>query len=135
MSLGRFQLGQSVPLSLSVVNSGGSPVWPDAAPTATITDSGSHVIAEFKMAMTGASYVFSADEFLGLDYTLGTYSLSYQWFVGGSSVSASDSFDVAPGGDAGGRVISMYAYSRPEASYVVGQLSSGNIVQGRNPRL
>jgi hypothetical protein len=48
---------------------------------------------------------------------------------------ASDTFDLIAGGDEGGAVVSMFAIDRPEARYVVGQLASGKLVQGRNPRL
>lgn len=136
MNLGRFQSGQSVTIAVSTLGSTSLPVMPDAAPVATIKDSVGDVILLRKLALERfGSNVFSLDVFLGVRYPLGTYTVEYQWVVGGFTGTGSDTFDVIHGGDVGGRIISMYAYDRPEARYVVAQLTSGNFVQGRNPRL
>lgn len=135
MNLGRFQPGQVVKISVATVDGSGTPATPDAAPVATIRNGSNAVIWTGKLAMDGSTKVFSLAVFVGIPYPLGTYTVTYQWAVGGFNGTGSDTFDVIHGGDVGGRVISMYAYDRPEARYVVAQLTSGNIVQGRNPRL
>jgi hypothetical protein len=135
MNLGRFQPGQVVNISIQTVDSFDLPATPDAAPVAKIRDSLNAVVFSGKMAMDGSTKVFSLSVFVGISYPLGTYTVSYQWVVGGFHGTGSDTFDVIHGGDVGGRIISMYAYDRPEARYVVAQLTSGNVVQGRNPRL
>ncbi len=135
MDLGRFQPGPSVTIGLSTVNAAQSPAMPDAAPIATIVNASSVTIWTGKIALTPTPFLFSLPIFLGIAYPVGTYQVSYSWDVLGVPVTASDQFEVIAGGDIGGRVISMYAYVRPEATYVVGQLTSGTIVQGRNPRL
>lgn len=135
MDLGRFQPGQNVLIGVSTVDGSDNPAWPDVAPIATITDSNNDTIWTGKLALDGGAFHFSLSVFVGIAYSVGTYSVSYQWTVDGAVVTAQDRFDVVAGGDIGGAVISMYAYVRPESTYVVAQLSSGNLVQGRNPRL
>ena len=136
MDLGRFQPGQIVGIGVSTVDAADAPAWPDAAPVATITDGDNNVVWTGKIALDpNRAYRFSLSVFLGVPYSLGTYQVGYAWSIGAFSGTASDTFEVIHGGDVGGRIIAMYAYDRPEARYVVAQLTSGNIVQGRNPRL
>ncbi|SIO38004.1 hypothetical protein SAMN05444166_4234 [Singulisphaera sp. GP187] len=135
MNLGRYQQGQTVTIGLAVVDANGDPASPITAPTAVITDADDSVVASLKLAMNGNSTAFALGVFLGINYSLGTYTVTYSYQSGAFSGSASDTFTVIPGGDPGGRVISLYAYDRPEARYVVAQLTSGLILQGRNPRL
>ena len=136
MNLGRFQPGQILPIGVTTVDGTGTPTWPDTAPVATVKDAGNNVIWTGKVALDpDTPYRFSSALFLGIPYSLGTYSVGYEWSVGVYNGTATDTFDVISGGDVGGRIIAMYAYDRPEARYVVAQLTSGNIVQGRNPRL
>lgn len=135
MDLGRFQPGQVVTIGVATVDGSDNPVAPLAAPVATVTNSSSDVVFSGKIAMNLDTMHFALPIFLGILYPLGTYTVSYTWSAVGFSGSASDTFEVIGGGDIGGRVISIYAYVQPQAQYVIAQLSSGNIVQGRNPRL
>lgn len=127
-SLGRFQLGDVVLLEVLPQ----SP--PDAAPVATVTDSLSNTILVAKMALNGTPASFALQLFLGSQFKVGTFSVTYSYIVNGGSGVTEDSFDVVAGGDPGGPVIAMTAYDRPEAQYVVVQLKSGYLMQGRNPR-
>jgi len=135
MNLGRFQLGQFVTLGLSTVNTVGVPTAPDAAPMATITTPGVVAGAPFKLAMNGGPLAFALSIQLGLAYGLGTFSVTYTYSVNGAALTGGDTFTVIAGGDPGGGIIAMAYYERPEAGYVVTQLTSGRIVQGRNPSL
>lgn len=134
MNLGRFQQGQIVKLNVSPFDNVGVSTVPDSAPLATIRDQYSNAMAFLKMPMNRSVVGFSIPVFLGVGFPLGTYTVTYSWSIGDYQGSASDSFDVISGGDIGGGVIAMYGYDRPEARYVVAQLSSGNLVQGRNPK-
>lgn len=127
-SLGRYQLGDIVSTELIIG------VSPDAAPTLTVTDHSDAAIVTAKMAMNGGSTSFALPLFLGSLFSIGTFSVTYSYAVGGSPGMASDSFDVVAGGDPGGRVIAMTAYERPGAQYLVVQMASGYLMQGRNPR-
>lgn len=135
MDLGRFQPGQDVRIGVATVDVDGNPAWPVLAPVSTVKDADNNTIFSGKIPMSGLAYIFSRQLFLGLLYPVGIYQVNYAWTVGSFNGTASDTFEVISGGDVGGGIIAMYAYVRPEATYVVAQLSSGNIVQGRNPRL
>lgn len=132
--LGRFQLGQSVPLAVATVDGQGAPASPDAAPTAAITGPSGDPVATVELAMAGDDRHFALPFFLGLSLPLGTYGVAYSYLILGAAMAASATFTVIPGGDTGGAIISMFAFDRPEARYVVAQLESGRLVQGRNPR-
>lgn len=127
-SLGRFQLGDVVVLEVL------PGFVPDAAPVMTVKDGSDATIVTAKMAMNGGPTAFSLPLFLGSLFAVGTFSVTYSYAVAGVTGSASDSFDVVAGGDPGGRVIAMTAYDRAEAQYVVVQMASGYLMQGRNPR-
>lgn len=133
MDLGRYLLGQSVRVGIDTVDADGNPAAPDSAPTATI--SGPVSLGPMKLAMDGGSTSFSLSLFLGGGLALGTYTVTYAYSVNGFNGSGTDTFDLIQGGDIGGRILSMTSYARPEAQYVVCQLASGRLVQGRNPRL
>ena len=126
--LGRFQQGQNVTIGVSTTAA------PDAAPIATIKDSSGDTIWSGGIALVAAN-TFSLSIFIGVVFSLGTFTVTYSWAIKGVAGTATDTFDVIGGGDPGGKVVSMYSYVRPDATYVVAQLSSGNTVQGRNPRL
>lgn len=133
--LGRFQLGQSVPLLVQPVDDGGFHYPPDAAPVATIVGPGGDTIDSVKLPMVSDDLNFGRRYFLGFGLALGTYQVAYSYVVAGVESTSQGSFDLIGGGDPGGRVISMFAYERPEGRYVVAQLSGGLIAQGKNPTL
>lgn len=139
MNLGRFQRGEKIPLAVQVVDGSANPVEPDAAPLATITDPSNATLASVRLPLAGSGMgQFGMAYFLGILFSsLGTYQVtySYDYAEGTGQGTASDTFEVIAGGDEGGAVVSMFHIDRPEARYVVGQLASGRLVQGRNPRL
>lgn len=135
MNLGRIQVGQVVTLGLSTFDPSGAPTAPESAPVATITNPNGTKRPPFKLAMNGGPLAFALPILLGLDFSLGIYGVSYTYTANGFVRSGWDAFTVIAGGDPGGAIISMASYERPEAQYVVVQLTSGRIVQGRNPKL
>lgn len=136
MDLGRFQPGDIIELKFDTVDGDSNRAAPDVSPTIQIVDADSNAIMPTNKAGLIGSYThFGLDLFVSALYPLGTYTVTYSWTVSGTGFTATDTFTVIGGGDIGGSIIAMRAYVRPEASYVVAQLNSGNIVQGRNPRL
>ena len=127
--LGRFQPGQNVPISVTTT------APPDRPPIAVVRDPNGNVVATIALAMRGGNLVFGCDFFLGSAAILGTYTIGYSYVVAGTPGTATGSFDVIIGGDLGGAVIALYAYARPEAQYVVAQLSSGMLAMGKNPSI
>lgn len=70
---------------------------------------------------------------LGAGFALGSYTVSFNYTVQGYQGLLLATFEVVGGGDLGGPVISLYSVDRPEARYIVAQLGTGRLVQGRNP--
>ncbi|MBX6312831.1 MAG: hypothetical protein IRY99_07945 [Isosphaeraceae bacterium] len=135
--LGRYQRGQAVTLGVRVLGPDRLPAMPDSAPTARVYGDGG-LVATYRLPIIdkgGQVGMFQRPVAIGLEYERGRYRVVYQYAVGAHAGMVIDTFEVIPGGDSGGAVISMYAYDRPEARYVVAQLSDGKLVQGRNPRL
>lgn len=136
--IGSYRAGQTVPIGVRTMAYQSRPSMPDRAPTATIFDDAGDPVGTFKIPILsggGVTGVFSLPLYLGNAFTEGRYRVVYQWSVGGYTGMRLDTFDVGPGGDPGGSVISLFAYDRPEARYVVAQLAGGLLVQGRNPRI
>lgn len=139
MDLGRYQHGQWIVLRVVVLDNLGRPVVPASSPVALLTGaSGPSVsVPMWSVPEAVSTYpsgtAFQALLFLNSSFNLGIYGVEY--LISGDSIAEPDVFTVVGGGDSGGRVVSMYAYDRPEATYVIAQLDSGLIVQGKNPRL
>ncbi len=129
VDLGRYRRGDTVTIGCV------TPGVPDAAPIAVILDVGMNPVMACPIPATDSTHMtFALPVFIGAQFNVGSYSVSYQFTVGGQSgLTTGDSFLVIPGGDSGGDVISLYSFNRPEGNYVVAQLSSGRLAQGRNP--
>jgi hypothetical protein len=121
----------------TVVTLGISPGKADRLPVASVVGPGSVPLGTYPMPMLSGTSAPSYQLSLRLPggIALGTYQVTFSYSVGGVSGSASEQFDVIPGGDSGGEVISLYSHDRPEARYVLAQIGAGKLVQGRNPHL
>lgn len=135
--LGRFSLGQTVPLYLQCRNSSKAPTVPDLPPQYKVFAAGSTVPVEAHLMPIEDRYVFTAlfrsTQFLGRLYAVGMYQVVYNYSISGSPVAEADCFEIVGGGGNLGAVISTYFYQRPEANYVIQGLESGEILKGRNP--
>jgi hypothetical protein len=134
--LGNYQLGQTVPLTLVVRDSLGRSALPDVIPTVAIYDANYDAVFAanpYPSDPQGSPSVFAYPLKLGSAYVLGKFFVVFRYSVGGVSNLTLQTFTVVGGGDAGGNMISLYSLDRPEARYVLGQLSGGSLVQGRKP--
>jgi hypothetical protein len=137
-SLGRFRRGDSVPYSFTL------PALPDAPPVLTVTADAA-TVDSFPLPILDqedeiyasrlVSNTFGRYRMVGEDYPLGTLRVKADYSVSGVPASQDVTLDVVDGGDSGGSVISLLGHGRPDATYIVAQLSSGVLVQGRNPHL
>ncbi len=135
---GRHQLGVEVPLGVLCVDANGVAVAPTDAPWMEVYASTEDVIVAKRIPPLERGVVtglFQYGLFLSSLFTEGTYTVKYNWISGGVSYAELDTFEVMPGGNAGGAVISLYFYERPGARFLVQQLDSGRLVRGRNPRV
>jgi hypothetical protein len=135
--LGRYQLGQVVPLMIRTTGYQGRIVTPFDYPIATIFDSSANVVATVKLpAMDRGNSVFALPLFLSLKFSVGRFRVITTYASNGAYTGAFlDYFEIIPGGDPNGPLISLFAYDRPEASYVLAQMGSGKLAQGANPQI
>jgi hypothetical protein len=138
MYYGRFQLGQSVPLAIRTDDANGTPTTPDDVPSARIyKDDGTLVKVQRipTLDKSGVTGLFLLPLFLSSTFAVGGYRVVYSYTISGSPQVKDDYFEIGAGGNAGGAVIGMFWYDRPQAKFLIQQLDSGKLVQGRNPRL
>lgn len=138
MYYGRFQLGQSVPLAIRTDDANGVPTMPDDVPVARIYKNDDTLVASQRIPVfdkSGTNGLFLLPFFLGPAFSVGRYRVLYSYTLSGTPQVKDDYFEIVAGGDPGGAVISAYWYDRPHAKFLIQQLDSGKLVQGRNPRL
>lgn len=134
--LGRYQVGQEVPVGVLCRTSLRVPTVPDAAPWVKILDSQGSVIETHELPIVdryNQTGWFQKLVRLGSSFGLGSYTVEITYTLSGAPHILISTFEVVAGGDLGGPVIAIYAIDRPEARYVVAQLGTGRLVQGRNP--
>lgn len=136
MYLGRYQLGQSVPLRVLCRSSSQPPVDPANAPQYRVVSS-SGVVATGQMPLLDpdqTGQLFQYLLFLNSTYSTGYYSVSYVYDAGNfEEVDLGDTFEVIPNGNVAGAVNSLAWYERPEAKFLIGRTDSGILYSGRNP--
>jgi hypothetical protein len=135
--LGRYRLGQTVPLLLWVRDSDDSAAEADSPPVARVFEADGTLAGSFTLPALdryGVDGLYGLPMRLGFGLDPGHFIVTYASLVGGRAFIAKAVFEIVRGGDASGAVISMFASDRPEASYVLAQVTSGRILQGRNPR-
>jgi hypothetical protein len=133
--IGRFQLGGTVPLFLITTDANKTPQVPTFPPTVKIWKPSGLLQVAFvptieTYTQTG---VFLGRVFLGAQFAVGLYRVSYYYQIGLFQGVQVDNFEIMAGGNADGNVMSMYYYACAQANFVVQGLDSGKIVQGRNP--
>lgn len=134
---GRYQLGQHLPLLVLCRNGNDTPTVPSDVPRATIWSPGNtRILAKDVPVLDrfGQTGLFGGVVFLNNDYsTHGTYTIEYRYLAGGHYGIDTDQFEIMAGGHKDGSVIAMHYFDRPHAKFIVQQLDSGRLVQGRNP--
>ena len=139
MNLGRYQLGDWLPLTLVTHNAAGTRTLPDAAPTAKIVDASGTTIDTINMPIS-KSKAFTISEFeyllrLDSDYSAGVYMVFFRWATGSGAFSGGQSkqFEILAGGDSDGNVMGMAWMPKPQSADIVYQLDGGALLAGRNP--
>lgn len=135
MFIGRFQLGDTIPLFVVTTDASDTPQVPEFPPTVKIWSKNKLVKAKFvptweTFTQTG---IFLGRAFLDPKYAIGLYRVTYYYQIGTFQGIKVGNFEVMPGGNTDGNVMSMYYYHCAQANFVVQGLDSGKIVQGRNP--
>lgn len=136
--IGRYKLGDWLPLQLQTVNGSRVATTPDDVPTVKLFNSSGTMVYSQKLPVI-ERYVqtgrFYALVLLGRAFSTDTYTAVYYWTTGSGAYNGleADNFDIVDGGHYDGNVIGMYFFDRPQAKYIVYQTDSGVLIQGRNP--
>jgi hypothetical protein len=135
--LGRYQVGQDVPLQVQCVDNNGDAAEPAVAPVARLYRDGAFVRAVEVPAETDPDVTgrFRGRYTLGDGDAPGHYGIVYLYGTLGLQRGDCDQFEVVAGGDPSGPVLSAYSLQRPEGDYVLAHLSAGRLASGQTPYL
>lgn len=140
MFIGRFQLGDFLPLSVQCMTSSGE-VAPTAAPNYTIYNSSDTIVTgadDVKLPPLDKSILtgwFAGEHQLGSNFSNGIYTVRIEWASGGSNYAKVFGFQIVPGGNSTGAYIGMEFFTPPHANYVVGMSDAGTVEGRKNPRV
>jgi hypothetical protein len=135
MFFGRHQLGDEIMIQVVCLDASDVPVMPTSAPSmdvwlgSTLVYSGLLMFPTERAIVTG---LFMRPLRLA-NISLGTYSCVIRWQTGSFDGVALASFQVVAGGDSDGNCIAMTHFTTPTGKFLVRQLDSGKIRQGKNP--
>lgn len=141
MYLGRYQLGEDMPLPLTTVDASNLPTAPDNAPVAQIFNSSGTQVMSGRMPVmdrygtSTACTFFMLPVYLSGDYSAGLYSYVLTWNIAAAPFVETGTFEVVAGGDSNGTVIAMTFFHKPQADFVVYQTDAGKLRRGRGPKL
>lgn len=136
--LGRYQQGHTVSLTLSCVDSQGTPTLPLSAPRCMISKVGGSTIASFQVPILDPAKVtglFHENFTLDGNFSSGQYVVTWEANVSGMLMHSIETFEVVSGGDPFSYVLSMEAWQRPEVQNILMQTNSGRYRYGQNPSL
>lgn len=138
--LGRFQLGDWVPITFPTVNNTRTPSWPTATPTIKTFDASdvTTVVETLRppaFDMQRQTGLFRHWLRLSSTYAANkTYLAVATWTISGTDYADMFQWIVLPGGDADGAVIGAKFVSRPEANVVAYCVDGGKLKTSNNPR-
>src|SRR5437016_2893722 len=135
---GRYQLGQYVALFCQCRDSNRTPTVPTAPPLAVIWGSTGAKLKSLEMPVLDryvpVAGLFSMQVRLGPEFATGIHRVVYEYLAGTYHGLDEDTFEIVAGGNPDGNVIAMYYLDRPGDKFIVQELDSGRLVQGRNPK-
>lgn len=141
MYLGRFKLGDFLPIPAWCVNSSREEVSPTVAASYTIYDVADSIITgandakmipHDKATRTGWFY---AEHRLGSAFAVGRHNILVEWASGGSNFGEVHCFEIVAGGHTSGGYIGLEHVQSPQAKYVVGLLDSGSVEIRKGPSI
>ena len=140
MFLGRYQLGEVVPIAVLCRNRAQAKVRPDAAPLVCIYRLGSSATLACALYASITDRAAAVSLFrlaLWLDATrfplAGHYLAVITYTSEGADQAEERHFEIVANGDELGVVTGLHAWDRPEADYLLMMTEGGSLRQGRNP--
>jgi hypothetical protein len=139
--LGRFQLGDWVPIVFRTTDSSGVLTAPtttsDHAPIGAVYLGSTTKVEKFKLniidpVVSPATFTYRIR--LSSSYSVGRYSIAILFTTGSGAYTGRKlfSFEVVGGGNTNGAITSGHSFERPEAYHYVHAVDSGQILEGRN---
>ena len=139
IDLGRYRLGEWVPIAFSGTSAAATPTLPDSQPTITIWDASdvSSSVATISPPIRDRykiTALFTHWIRLSSTYSTGkTYIADCSAVVGGVTFRTQIQWETIAGGSTDGNVIGAVFVDRPEARQIVYQLDGGKLQARRNP--
>lgn len=136
MYLGRYTLGQWVPLVAVTTNGAMTPSWPASVAVFSVYDGAgarvySGLMPPLDLARLPGSFSYLMR--LGDTFALGHYVATITFALAGTTYSVENRFQVVAGGNPAGALVSLHSYQRPQADFVLGRLDSDQRLIARNP--
>lgn len=135
--LGRYRLGEIVPIILQTLDDSLTPTNPTNAPVAVVYDSSDSAVRSVKLPIMDQADVTGLFHYpLSLDnvFSAGTHEVIVHFTVGSTIKVVILSFEIVAGGDYDGSGIEMYYFRHPLRNYLLLQTDAGLIRKLRNPR-
>lgn len=138
MNLGRYYLGQFVPIPLSCVVAGVA-VAPTAAPTLSIYDSANtETLADrtmFPIDKENVTGQFLYLARLSSSFSAGQYSVRLRFASSGTGYPVVHTFQVVSGGHSSGAYVGMHHFQRPDLAHILGVTDGGTLEFRKNPKV
>lgn len=138
--LGRFQLGQEVPLWVLVRDQHGVPALPTVEPpTARVYNLDTRRFVEslemVRLKRSRLDSVYTRGLPLGRLYTPGRHAVLYRAPSGGFTGYNMAIFEVVAGGDPAGPSVASHSFPAPSGDQAIVQLGAGMLAKGSRPRV
>jgi len=136
MSFGRYQQGEEVWLRVQCFGTNHVASWPTEAPVAAVYNSAG-LVTQLQLPMVderGQVGLFGLRVYLNTLFYPDYYRVLTRYRVAGKCSMEEESFEVIPGGDADGAVISLYSFLHPSGEFIIQQRDGGRLFAGGNPR-
>ena len=134
--LGRYWLGDAVPLMVLTRDNAESPTDPALAPYARIY-SGTTFVKTVRLPKIDHAEITGMFLFLlrlDANFATGFYDVILDYVVSSVQRVKHLRFEITAGGDERGKAISMYYLRQPDRSFLISQLDTGQINKLQNPR-
>lgn len=139
IDLGKYLLGDKVPLILSTLTSSRVAAAPTAAPTAriyknaeTATTAAPSLPIKAKGKATG---LFAYEIVLNSTYSVGVWFVLLKWVVSGTTYKALYRFEIVTGGDADGTPVGLHYFDQRGINHIFWTTDQGTTQWGTTPRV
>ncbi len=133
---GRKQLGSELFVGVLCTGANKKPAAPVTAPVMQVLSS-SGPVGSMSLPAVDANFItglFGYRLFLGALFAVGLYTVVYTYQIGATVYADQDTFEIIPGGDPNGAVVSLFPFLPGVNTFLIKQLDGGALVFGKNPR-